>query len=219
MSVFLNRNTAESAFRRHNTLVRRLGMTAVVLGAVVTAMLVYQPEAVSQEGALKYRPRPPKVVVVETPRCPVRQFRKSAKFFAEAWAVPDPTFNVGEPLRVQMRVSSPAYMNVFHVSTSCKVTRLVHNRRMVETQIVDFPAKDSGIEIVVKPPAGDEAFYFVATRKKISVLAEADILQGQEIASLDLTAKDFLVRLRQASGRMNPDDLSITTLQTSIVEH
>ena len=126
----------------------------------------------------------------------MRHFRKSTKFFAEAWAVPDARFNVGEPLRLQMRVSSPAYMNVFHISTSCKVTRLVHNRRMVETQIVDFPSKDSGIEIVIKPPAGDEAFYFVATRKKISVLAEADILTGQEIASLDLTADQFLVRLK-----------------------
>ncbi len=133
--------------------------------------------------------------------------------------MPDERFNVGEPLRLQMRVSSPAYMNVFHVSTSCKVTRLVHNRKMVETQIVNFPAKDSGMEIIVKPPAGNEAFYFVATRKEIGVLAEADILSGGEIASLDLTPEEFFVRLKQASGRINPDDLSITTLRTSVVRH
>ena len=75
------------------------------------------------------------------------------------------------------------------------------------------------MEIVVKPPAGNEAFYFVATRKKISVLAEADILDGGEIASLDLTPEEFFVRLKQASGRINPDDLSITTLRTSVFRH
>ena len=218
MGAFVNRGLCHRG-SVGQTVFRRLGMMGLALGALLGSFLAYQPQAASQEGAVKFRPRPVEVIVVETPRCEVRHFRKSTKFFAEAWAVPDARFNVGEPLRLQMRVSSPAYMNVFHISTSCKVTRLVHNRRMVETQIVDFPSKDSGIEIVIKPPAGDEAFYFVATRKKISVLAEADILTGQEIASLDLTADQFLVRLKQASGRMNPDDLSIATLQTSIVEH
>ena len=187
-----------------------LGLAVAVLGGSLGLLVAYHPEVAGQQVKTRY---------IEVPRCRLQTFRKSAKFLAEAWAVPDESFNVGEPLRLQMRVSSPAYMNVFHVSTSCKVTRLVHNQRMVETQIVDFPPKDSGMEIVVKPPAGDEAFYFVATRQKMSVLAEADILRGDAIASLDLTPEEFFVRLRQASGRINPDDLSITTLRTSVARH
>lgn len=183
-----------------------------VAGILLAVFLVYQPEAESQQRAKKKRQ-------ADQSRCKLQDFRKSATFLAEAWAIPDRKFNVGEPLRLQMRVSSPAYMTVFHVSTSCKVTRLMHNRRMPETEIMDFPARDTGMEIIVKPPAGNEAFYFVATRRKISVLAEADILRGDEIASLDLTPGEFFVRLKQASGRMNPDDVSITTLRTTVRRH
>ena len=170
MRVFADRENRRNLWRGKKPFFS-VGLMGAVLGAFLMASMAYQPEAISQQGVKKTRK-------VEKAGCGLRNFRKSAKFLAEAWAVPDEKFNVGEPLRLQMRVSSPAYMNVFHVSTSCKVTRLVHNRKMVETQIVDFPAKDSGMEIVVKPPAGNEAFYFVATRKKISVLAEADILGG-----------------------------------------
>ena len=217
MRVFGVRGSGRNFWRGKKPL-RSVWLMAAVLGAFLIASMAYQPEAISQQGA-KEKQGAKKTRKVEKAGCELQNFRKSAKFLAEAWAVPDERFNVGEPLRLQMRVSSPAYMNVFHVSTSCKVTRLVHNRKMVETQIVDFPAKDSGMEIVVKPPAGNEAFYFVATRKKISVLAEADILGGGEIASLDLTPGEFFVRLKQASGRINPDDLSITTLRTSVVRH
>ena len=212
MSVLLSCKPCDWTATDCKTVLGRLGLTVVVFGAFLGALLVYQPEAASQQPKVKTR-------YVEKPGCKLHDFRKAAKFLAEAWAVPDRKFNVGEPLRLQMRVSSPAYMSVFHVSTSCKVTRLVHNQRMVETQIVDFPAKDSGMEIIVKPPAGNEAFYFVATRQKISVLAEADILKGDEIASLDLTPEEFFVRLKQASGRMNPDDVSITTLRTTVRKH
>lgn len=212
MSVFVSRRANDRTFQVRKPLVGTIGLAGAVLGALLVVLLAYQPEVAGQQGAKKTR-------YVEKPGCELRNFRKSAKFVAEAWAVPDRRFNVGEPLRLQMRVSSPSYMNVFHVSTSCKVTRLVHNQAMVETKIVDFPPKDSGMEIIVKPPAGEEAFYFVATRKKISVLAEADILSGDAIASLDLSPEEFFVRLDQASGRINPDDLSITTLRTSVARH
>lgn len=163
------------------------------------------------------RPPQPQPVVVEKPRCVLRDFRSATRFATEAWAIPDPRFNVGEPLRIQLRVSAPAYVNLFHVSTSCKVTRLIRNRFVKEATIVNFP--EGGMSIVVKPPAGDEAFYVVATRKEIDVLAGADILRGGEVASLDMSPAQFYSRLEQATGRINPDDLSMTTLRTSIFSH
>ena len=183
---------------------------AAVLSAFIIASIAYQPEPISQQGVKKTRK-------VEKAGCGLQNFRKSAKFFAEAWAVPDEKFNGGEPLRLQMRVSSPAYMNVFHMSTSCKVTRLVYNKSMAEGEIVDFPAQD--MQVTVKPPPGEEAFYFVATRAELKVFAQADLLRGEEIASLDLTPEEFFVRVDQASGRINPDDLSIATLRTTVVRH
>ena len=160
----------------------------------------------------------PVEVLVEKPRCELPKLDEGRKFLVEAWAIPDANFDVGEPLRLQMRVSTPAYMNVFHVSTSCKVTRLLHNRSMPTAQIVDFPLPESGLQMTVKPPAGDEAFYFIATRTPMDFLSGADILgETAGIASLDLSPAQFYQRRREAMGRINPDDWSMRTLHTTII--
>jgi hypothetical protein len=156
-------------------------------------------------------------VPVEVPKCGLPNYQRGRSFRVEAWAVPDPQFNVGEPLGAQVRVSTPAYVNMYHVSTSCKVTRLLHNVQVQPAEIADFPRQNSRM-IIVKPPVGEEAFYVIATREPMAFIAEADILQGGDgLASIDLSPAQFYQRLDQVLGRINPDDLSVTTLRTSIV--
>ena len=153
-------------------------------------------------------------------QCELPTMHEGRTFVTEAWAVPDEHFNVGEPLRIQTRVSSPSFLSLFHVSTSCKVTRLIHNLAMRPTEIVDFPLSESGLQIVVKPPAGNEAFYLVTTRDPFEFLSGADILgDSGGIASLDLSPAQYYRRLNDALGRVNPDDWSVTTLHTAVVAH
>ena len=157
-------------------------------------------------------------VPVPAPKCELPVFDEGRKFVVEAWAVPNSEFDVGEPLRFQMRASASSYMNIFYVSTSCKITRLLHNHRVRAAEIVDFPLDTSGLQMIVKPPAGEEGFYFVATREALDFLASADILREVAgIASLDLSPEQFYERLAEARGRINPDDWSITTLRTTVV--
>ena len=184
---------------------------ARVLRALTLAAVALGPLTACQQSA-----PPPQVIEVPVamPRCELPSLQAASQFLAEAWAVPDAEYHVGEPLSLQMRVGAVSYMNVFHVSTSCKVTRLLHNQPMAAAQIVDFPLAGSGIEMIVKPPAGDEAFYFIATREKIDVLATADLLGRGDIASLDLSPAEFYTRIGQMTGRINPNDLGMTTLKT-----
>ena len=153
--------------------------------------------------------------------CVLPDVNEGRKFVTEAWAVPDARFHVGEPLRIQMRVSTPAFLSLFHVSTSCKVTRLLWNFRMSPAEIVDFPSPASGLQVVVKPPAGPEAFYLVSTRNQFDFLSGADILSEGSggIANLDLNPGQFHRRLDDALGRVNPDDWSVMTLSTAVVAH
>ena len=154
------------------------------------------------------------------PRCELPGFDGGRKYAVEAWALPDPAFSVGEPLRLQMRSSAPAHMSVFYVSTSCKVTRLLNNHPVRAAEIVDFPIAASGLRITVKPPAGDEVFHFVATRDRLDFLSPAEILgEAAGIANLDLSPAQFHERLADARSRINPDDWSATTLRTSVVGH
>lgn len=167
--------------------------------------------------------REPTVVekLVETPKCTVWDYNDGARFVTEAWGVPTDRFYVGQPLTLQMRVSSPAHVSLFHVSTSCKVTRLLKNHR-IETpgEITDFPLAGSGIEITVKPPEGEEGFHFIATRKPFDLLTGSDVLKEQgHIASLDMSPEQFYQRLEQALGRIDPNEWSTRTLRTEVFQH
>lgn len=160
---------------------------------------------------------------VEKPLCELRNFDGGRSFRVEAWGLPDSNFDVGEPLRLQMRASAPAYVSVYYISSSCKVTRLLNNQQVAATDIVDFPTPESGLVMTVKPPAGEEAFYFVAAREPLDFLSGGtggDILgQGAGIASLDLSPEQFYRRLEDTRGRINPDDWSATTLRTRVLAH
>ena len=154
-------------------------------------------------------------------QCVLADINEGRKFVVEAWAVPDARFDVGEPFRIQMRVSTPSFLSLYHVSTSCKVTRLLGNATMPPAEIVDFPSPESGLGFVVKPPAGPEAFYLVSTRNQFDFLSGADILREGlgGIANLDLSPDQFYRRLNDALGRVNPDDWSVMTLSTMVVAH
>ena len=125
--------------------------------------------------------------------------------------------------RLQMRASAASYMSVYYVSTSCKVARLLNNRQVKATEIVDFPTAESGLVMTVKPPAGREAFYFIATREPLDFLSGGtggDILgQAAGIASLDLSPAQFYRRLEEVRGRINPESWSAKTLRTRVIGH
>ena len=156
-------------------------------------------------------------------KCQLRNFDGGRSFFVEAWGLPDSRFDVGEPLRLQMRSSAAAYMSIYYVSTSCKVTRLLNNRLVKATEIVGFPTMESGLTMTVKPPVGEEAFYFIATREPIDFLSGGtggDILgQATGIASVDLRPAQFYRRLEDVRERINPESWSARTLRTRVVGH
>lgn len=158
-------------------------------------------------------------VLVQTPKCNLLYLQEGATFVTDAWAIPDSTFNVGEPLRLQMQVSSPSYVNIFYINTSCKVTRLLHNLQVPAGVITDFPLRDSSIRMTVKPPTGEEVFHFVSTRQKLTFLSTTDVLSdlGSGISILDMNSDQFYERLDQALNRINPYERSMTSLRTTVV--
>lgn len=159
----------------------------------------------------------PVEVPVPAERCELPVIEGGKTFVVEAWGVPDNRFDVGERLRFQLRVSSPSYVNVFHVGTSCKVTRLIRDLQVREAEIIDFPPRGGGIEVTVKPPEGAEAFYLLATRAPADFLAEGDLLGGGDIAGVDLAPDRFYRRLREFYGRVDPSETSMATLRTEVV--
>ena len=200
--VRYGQSEGEGRIKMVGALIARMGAVAVVAllsGCVVTEVVEV--------------PR-------EVPSCDVPDLQTRSKYVIEAWGVPDAQFRVGEPLTIQLRVSAPSYLTLFHVSTSCKVTRLLDNVQMPMAQIIDYPPRGGGLDITVKPPSGREGFYFIATLKELSFLSPGDILsEAGGIAKLDMDPAQFYQRLEQARARTNPSEWSLRTLRTTVVPH
>ncbi len=214
-----------SPWRRESSLISvgaRFAKGVVLsFGALSASMMLAACQTNSDEGTTVASVETTTVITVTEPNCQLRSFDGGRSFTVEAWGLPDANFDVGEPLRLQMRVSAAAHVSIFYVSSSCKVTRLLNNHPVQATEIVDFPTPESGLSMTVKPPAGEEAFYFVATREPVDFLsggAAGDILgEGAGIASLDLSPEQFYRRLEDARGRINPADWSARTLRTQVI--
>ena len=164
----------------------------------------------------------PKVVEVvrDVPNCELPDLTTTGKYVVEAWGIPDNRFAVGEPLTMQLRTAAPAYVTMFHVSSSCKITRLLDNEPMPMAAIIDFPARDSGMSITVKPPGGREGFYIIATLEELSFLSDGDILsESGDVAAIDMSPRQFYGRIEQARARMNPASWGLKTLRTEVFEH
>lgn len=210
----MNRNATKSTWRLLPTCIKGRFARSVSIPVSVIGVL-----------ALLAACAPPQVVhvPVEVPKCELRDFSGGRSFVVEAWGLPDTNFDVGEPLRLQMRTSAEAYMSVYYVSSSCKVTRLLNNRPVGATEIVDFPTPESGLVMTVKPPPGNEAFHFIATREPIDFLSGGtggDILgEGAGVSSLDLSPAQFYRRLEDTRGRINPDSWSARTLRSRVISH
>lgn len=196
---------------------RRAG-GAAALAALALAGCQQQQAQAPAPAVVEVPVEVPVAVPVAAPACDLPMRRDANAFVTEAWALPNETFDVGEPLALQMRVSAAAHVSVFHVSSSCHATRLLDNHRVQGGEIVDFPLRGSGIRMTVKPPAGNEYFYFIATREPTVFLSAADILNDiAGIASLDIDAGQLMARIDDARGRANPPDWSMATLRTQVV--
>ena len=199
-------------------LARRAGVSLAALGMLAVLAACQEPQTVEVPAGVRA------VVPAEVPAaeagCQLPDINEGRKYVVEAWATPDANFDIGEPLRLQLRVSTATYVNIFYVSSSCKVTRLLYNHAVRAAEIVNFPLSESGLQMTVKPPAGGEAFYFVATRDPLNFLSPSDILSVTlGIADLDLSPAQFHQRLDDARGRIDPDDWGMHTLLTRIVDH
>ena len=209
-----------------------LGLQACTQPLVMPSVVIEKPVEVEKarpgehktdmQEDVQLRMNPGKEVAldVEVPKCEIVDYLYKETFVIDAWAVPDNNFSIGEPLTLQMRVSAPAYVSVFYVDTSCKVTRLLDNTLIKVNELVNFPLKESGIRMVVKPPEGEEGFYFIATREKFNFLSRTDILGGEgDIVSLDMSPEQFYSRLDQARSRIAPTNWSSWTLRTNVRTH
>ena len=151
------------------------------------------------------------------PGCVLPEYRDDRVVSVEAWSIPDEQFVVGEPLLLEVRASAAGFLNIFHVGTTCGVTHLLRDAKVRPAELVEFPDPASGLRILTTLPAGEEAFYVLATREPIGGLLEP-VVRGEVagMVSLALGPGDFYRFLRKIHRLTGGEGWGLTTLKTEV---
>jgi len=90
----------------------------------------------------------------------------------------DATYEVGETLRMAVKSNEDAYITVFNIGTSGRVTQLFPNNyepnnRIRAGETLEIPSAASESRIKVAGPAGKELIKVIATSKPMAVVPDA----------------------------------------------
>lgn len=96
---------------------------------------------------------------------------------------PDATYALGETVRLAVKSSEDAYITVFNVGPSGKVTQLFPNAFQTANKVkageaVEIPAAASGAQIRVTGPVGAELIKVIATSKPVTVIPDTHFASG-----------------------------------------
>jgi Domain of unknown function (DUF4384) len=134
---------------------------------------------------------------------------------------PDATYGVGETLRLAVKSNEDAYITVFNVGTSGKVTQLFPNgyqadNRIRAGQILEVPSASSESRIKVGGPVGTELIKIIATSRPVTVIPDSHFESGSGQFKILTDGADGLERDLQVVSANQADDLKVAIIHQLI---
>lgn len=124
---------------------------------------------------------------------------------------------INQPLRLSLQSQVDSFVSLYHISSSGKTARLFNNQEIHANQVVAFPAPESMLDWVLRPPPGEETYILVATQTPQQWLAAADLATEGVLTLLALTPSQLIERLITATSRLHPASWNIAVLRLPLV--
>ncbi|MFL9827703.1 DUF4384 domain-containing protein [Rhodoplanes sp. SY1] len=124
---------------------------------------------------------------------------------------PDATYALGESVRLAVKTSDDAYLTVFSIGASGKVTQLFPNatqpsNRVKAGETVEIPPGGSGTRIKVTGPVGAELIKVIATSKPVTLIPDGRFVANNGFfRSLEGGVADFKRDLEVVTRNPRPD--------------
>ncbi|WP_454620429.1 DUF4384 domain-containing protein [Bradyrhizobium cenepequi] len=128
----------------------------------------------------------------------------------------DATYALGETLRLAVKSNEDAYVTVFNIGASGKVTQLFPNgyqtnNRIKAGETIEVPSKSSESRIKVTGPVGIELIKVVATSKPITIIPDAHFQSGGGLFKTLTEGSDGLDRDLQVVSANQPSEFKVAT--------
>lgn len=133
----------------------------------------------------------------------------------------DATYAVGEKVRVAVKSNQDAYLTVFDIGPTGKVTQLFPNAYQTSNAVkageaIEIPAAQSGAAIQVSAPVGKETIKVIATSQPVTIVPEEHYADSNGLfRGLSVGADQLERDLSDATAKL-PADLHYTIQDQAI---
>jgi hypothetical protein len=123
----------------------------------------------------------------------------------------DATYAVGETVRLAVKANQDAYLTVFDIGPTGKVTQLFPNAYQTSNAVkageaIEIPAPQSGAAIQVSAPVGKETIKVIATSQPVTIVPEEHYAAGNGLfRSLAIGADQLERDLVETTAKLPPD--------------
>jgi Domain of unknown function (DUF4384) len=131
------------------------------------------------------------------------------------------TYGLGETLRMAVKANEDAYMTVFNIGASGKITQLFPNSYQADNHIragqtLEIPSAASESRIKVTGPVGFELIKVIATSKPVVVVPDAHFQSGGGLFRSLTDGTEGLDRDLQVVSANQPEDLKVAIVHQVI---
>ena len=133
----------------------------------------------------------------------------------------DATYGVGETLRVAVKSNEDAYITVFNVGASGRITQLFPNAYQSDNRIragetLEVPSAASDSRIKVTGPVGNELIKVIATSKPLTVVPDTHFLSGNGLFRTMTEGAEGLDRDLQVVSANQARDIKVAIIHQVI---
>ncbi|GGE24659.1 hypothetical protein GCM10011390_50120 [Aureimonas endophytica] len=130
----------------------------------------------------------------------------------------DATYALGEKVRLGVKTNEDAYVTVFNIGPTGKVTQLFpnayqRNNAVRAGEVLEIPAASSGASITVSEPVGGELIKIIATSSSAPIVPEAQLQGGGAFKSLSGDVEGLMRNLAVVGNSGGPSIKVATTDQ------
>lgn len=131
------------------------------------------------------------------------------------------TYGLGDIVRLAVKSNEDAYVTVFNIGASGKVTQLFPNAFQTENRIkagetLEIPSQASGTQIKVSGPVGAELIKVIATSKPVTIIPDKNFQAGTGIFRSLEGGADALNRDLAVMVEKPPADTKVAVLNQVI---
>ena len=125
---------------------------------------------------------------------------------------------IGQLLKLYITSQIDGFVNLYHINSSGKTARLLHNKKVIADKTISFPGPMGKINFQFDPPTGEEIYILIMTKTSQQWLTQADLKGHGALTALALTARQLVDRLAVTTRQIDAKTWNSAVLRLPLID-